>query len=125
MSDIRSLIERYVDCYNRMDVDGMLDCVSDDVIFENISNAGQSMQLKGRDSMREIAMLGMQAFSYRRQTILNLICDQASAAAEVDFTGIAAVNLPNGTQAGETVRLKGVSIFEMRDGRLTRVADYS
>ena len=47
MESLESLVERYVDCYNRVDVEGMLECVTDDVEFENISNSGQSMQLQG------------------------------------------------------------------------------
>ena len=55
MESIEELIERYVDCYNRVDVDGMLECVTDDVRFENISNAGQSMQLQGKDALAQVA----------------------------------------------------------------------
>lgn len=125
MSDIRLLIERYVNCYNRMDVEAMLECVSDDVLFENISNSGQSMSFQGRDAMREVAMLGLQAFSYRQQKVVRLICAETSAAAEVEFTGTAALDLPMGAKAGDVVKLRGVSIFEMQNGVLSRVADYS
>ncbi len=125
MSTIQTLIEQYIRCYNQVDIDGMLECVSEDVVFENVSNAGQSMRLEGKEAMRDIANLGMRAFSYRRQNILKLICQDDSAAAEVTFTGVAALDLPNGTKQGETVEIHGVSLFEMRDGQLSRVADFS
>lgn len=125
MTNIQLLIERYVDCYNRMDFDAMLECVADDVVFENISNHGESMCLQGKDAMRQVAELGMQAFSYRRQAIAKLICGDGSAAAEVRFTGTAALDLPNGVLRGETVEVRGVTIFEIRNGLLSRIADYS
>ena len=125
MSDLENLIRRYVDCYNQLDTDGMLECISDDVMFENISNAGQSMQMRGRDAFLQVVEASASAFSYRRQNILNLICTENSAAAEVRFQGIAALNLPNGTKEGQSVDIRGVSLFEMEDGRLTRIADYS
>lgn len=127
MSDLKTLIERYVDCYNAMDIDGMLDCVDETIVFENVSNAGNSMRLQGKEALREIAGLGAQAFTYRRQNVVQLICDEAarSAAAEVQFRGIAALDLPNGTKKGESVELRGVSVFECDGTLLTRIADFS
>jgi ketosteroid isomerase-like protein len=51
------VIARYIQSYNARDIDGMLDCVTDDVVFENISNAGGSMRLDGKDMMRQVAEL--------------------------------------------------------------------
>lgn len=118
-------VKAYVDHYNRQDIDGMLEQVADDVVFENISNSGGSMTLQGIDAMRQVTELGIQAFSYRRQRIVNLIEGDNKVAAEVVFTGMAALNLPNGIKQGETVELRGVTIFEFRNGKLSRVADYS
>ncbi len=125
MEDLNSLIERYVDCYNRVDVDGMLECVTEDVRFENISNAGQSMQLQGKDALAQVASASAQAFTYRRQRLVNLICSGDHAAAEVQFQGIAALDLPNGTMQGQSVDIRGASFFEARDGLLCRIVDYS
>ena len=125
MSDLETLIERYVDCYNQVDIDGMLDCVTDDVVFENVSNAGQSMQLQGKDALRQVAEAGAEAFTYRRQSMVNLICSDEKAAAEVSFQGIAAMNLPNGTKEGQSIEIQGASFFEARDGLICRIVDYS
>lgn len=119
------IIHRYISCYNSRDIDGMLECVTVDVIFENISNAGQTMRLEGRDAMEEVARLSGNAFSYRRQKVLNFISDGNRASAEVAFEAKAAVDLPNGAKAGDMVRMNGASFFELRDGLLCRIADYS
>lgn len=125
MSTLKQVIDRYIGCYNARDIEGMLACVTEDVIFENISNTGQSMKFEGRNAMAEIAHLSGNAFSYRRQKILNMIDDGIKASAEVAFEAKAAVDLPTGAKAGEMVHLKGASFFEMRDGLLCRIADYS
>ncbi len=119
------IINRYISCYNAKDIDGMLDCVTDDVIFENISNTGQSMRLEGKTAMEDVARLSGNAFSYRRQKILSFISDGNTASAEVSFEAKAAVDLPNGTKAGEMIHLRGASFFELRNGLLCRIADYS
>jgi hypothetical protein len=119
------LIARYISCYNARDIAGMLACVTDDVIFENISNTGQSMRLDGKHMMGQVAELSGNAFSYRRQRLINLVAGSGKAAAEIEFEGKAAVDLPNGAKAGDTVRIKGASFFEFRGGLLSRIADYS
>ena len=123
MSDLNDLINRYIICYNSKDISGMLECVTDDVIFENISNTGQSM--RGREAMAEIAQLSVNAFSYRRQKILNLIENGEKACAEVSFEAKAAVDLPTGAKAGDMIHVRGASFFEFREGLLSRIADYS
>jgi ketosteroid isomerase-like protein len=119
------VIARYIQSYNARDIDGMLDCVTDDVVFENISNAGGSMRLDGKDMMRQVAELSGNAFTYRRQRLINVVSGAGKAAAEVEFEGKAAVDLPNGVKAGETVKVRGASFFEFRGDLLCRIADYS
>ena len=119
------IINRYIQSYNERDIDGMLDCVTEDVVFENISNAGQSMKFEGRDVMGRVAELSGNAFSYRRQRMTNLVVGSGKAAAEIEFEGKAAVDLPNGVKAGEMVRIRGASFFEFRGRLLCRIADYS
>ncbi len=119
------IINRYISSYNDRDIEGMLDCVTEDVVFENISNTGQSMRLVGRDQMGEVAALSGNAFSFRRQRIVNLVVGAGKAAAEVEFEGKAAVDLPNGVKAGETVKIRGSSFFEFKGRLLSRIADYS
>ncbi|MEL6862056.1 MAG: nuclear transport factor 2 family protein [Pseudomonadota bacterium] len=119
------IINRYIQSYNDRDIEGMLDCVTEDVVFENISNASQSMRLEGREQMGEVARLSGNAFSYRRQRLINLIIGEGKASAEIEFEGKAAVDLPNGVKAGETVKIRGASFFEFRGRLLSRIADYS
>ena len=119
------VIARYIANYNARDIDGMIGCVTDDVVFENISNTGQSMRLDGKDMMRQVADLSGNAFSYRRQRLVNVVTGAGKAAAEIEFEGKAAVDLPNGIRAGETVKIRGASFFEFRGNLLCRIADYS
>jgi ketosteroid isomerase-like protein len=119
------IIRRYIASYNDRDIDAMLACVTDDVVFENISNAGQSMRLDGKAMMRQVAEVSGNAFSYRRQRLINIVTGTGKAAAEIEFEGRAAVDLPNGVRAGETVKVRGASFFEFRGPLLCRIADYS
>ncbi|MFN7056251.1 nuclear transport factor 2 family protein [Hyphomonas sp.] len=119
------IIRNYISAYNERDIDAMLRHVTDDVVFENISNTGHSMRLEGKPMMRQVAEVSGNAFSYRRQRLISLVTGSGKAAAEIEFEGRAAVDLPNGVKAGETVKVRGASFFEFRGALLSRIADYS
>ncbi|MFT3722381.1 MAG: nuclear transport factor 2 family protein [Hyphomonadaceae bacterium] len=125
MSDVAALVRRYVDRYNANDVDGMLDCCSDDVVFETITNPGGSLKLNGKDEMREVIEATTRAFRERRHEVVAILVDGQRAAAETLFSGIAAAELGHQVRPGEHVSIRGATIFELRDNRLARICDYS
>lgn len=119
------IIRKYIAAYNERDIDAMLSYVTEDVVFENISNTGQSMRLEGKEMMRQVAEVSGNAFSYRRQRLINLVSGAGKAAAEIEFEGRAAVDLPTGVKTGQSVKVRGASFFEFRGPLLCRIADYS
>lgn len=125
MSEIATLVRLYVDRYNSNDVDGMLDCCVDDVIFETIANPGGSIRLTGKIEMREIIEATTRAFRERRQEVVNILVDGERAAAETVFSGVAATELGQHVRSGEHISIRGATMFELRDNKLSRICDYS
>ena len=125
MSEIATLVRRYVDHYNSNDVDGMLDCCVDDVIFETVSNPGGSIRLSGKIEMREIIEATTRAFSERRHEVISILVDGEKAAAETVFSGVAATELGQFVRPGEHVSIRGATMFELRGNKLARICDYS
>lgn len=125
MSDLATLVRRYVDRYNLNDVDGMLDCCADDVVFETVSNPGGSIRLTGKDEMREVIEATTRAFRERRHQLVSILVDGERAAAETVFSGIAAAELGQYVRPGEHVSIRGATMFELRDNKLSRICDYS
>ena len=125
MSDVAALVRRYVDRYNANDVDGMLDCCADDVVFETITNPGGSLKLNGKDEMREVIEATTRAFRERRHEVVAILVDGQRAAAETLFSGVAAAELGQYVRPGEHVSIRGATMFELRDDKLARICDYS
>jgi hypothetical protein len=44
---------------------------------------------------------------------------------ENDYEGVLKAGIPNGPKAGETLKLKGKSVFRFRDGSIDSLADFS
>ncbi|HOZ27094.1 MAG TPA: nuclear transport factor 2 family protein [Hyphomonadaceae bacterium] len=125
MSDVAALVRRYVDRYNANDVDGMLDCCADDVVFETITNPGGSLRLNGKDEMREVIEATTRAFRERRHEVVAILVDGQRAAAETLFSGVAAAELGHHVRPGEHVSIRGATMFELRNDKLARICDYS
>jgi steroid delta-isomerase-like uncharacterized protein len=125
MSEVDSVVRRYVGCYNDNNIDGMLDCCVDDVVFETITNPGGSIRLTGKDEMREVIEATTRAFRERRHEVVAIIVDGQRAAAETVFSGVAAAELGRHIRVGEHISIRGATIFELRDNRLARICDYS
>lgn len=125
MSNIAELVERYIALSNGNDVQGVLECCSDDVMFETIVNPRGSVRLQGKDQVGEVLAGTMQAFKDRKHQIATLLVDGDKAAAETVFTGTAVAELGDGVMPGDHVAIRGATIFEARDGLIVRICDYS
>lgn len=119
-----AIIQSYLDAYNRKDVEALVACVADDVIFENVSNAGQSLKIQGRAAFAELARQAATMFSSRHQSIRNAVIDGDHVALEVDWAGTPAIDLGS-MKAGEQFVMRGASFMTIEAGMLARIVDLS
>lgn len=119
-----TIIQNYLDAYNCKDVDALVDCVSDAVVFENVSNSGQSLKIEARDAFAQLANQAAAMFVSRKQTVKMAVVDGDNVAFEIDWTGTPAVDL-GPMKAGVEVKMRGASFFTIADGKLIRIVDLS
>jgi ketosteroid isomerase-like protein len=124
------VIRQYIAAYNAQDVPGMVALLHELVVFENVSNTGSPDRTgitatQGRDAFEALARQSLGVFRVRQQTIRSMTLGDRTAAVEIEFTAVLAVDLPNGPKTGETLQLRGVSVFGFTDGQIVRISDYS
>ena len=124
-SEKESLIQRYVRAYNDFDINGMVALLHPDCIFQNVSGGEVNTTTSGIVQFRELAEKSKELFSSRRQTITAYKHDGESVTVEIDYEGVLRVDIPNGLKAGETLKLKGKSVFQFRNGLIYALTDYS
>ncbi|RDS81694.1 nuclear transport factor 2 family protein [Dyella monticola] len=122
---MRALIDRYIDAYNRIDVDAMLATLHNEVVFENYTAGVLSVRTVGIHELRHLAESSRHLFSARHQAITRYSEVAGVAHAQIHFQGTFAVDLPNGIRAGQSMALDGRSEYRERDGLLIYVADFS
>lgn len=119
-----TIIQSYLDAYNRRDVAALIECVAETVVFENVSNMGQSMKIEGRTAFSELAEQAATMFTSRHQAVRTAVVDGDQVALEVDWTGTPSVDL-GPMKAGEEITMRGASFITIIDGKLSRIVDLS
>ncbi|MCM2502589.1 nuclear transport factor 2 family protein [Aureimonas altamirensis] len=125
MDSVPTIVARYIDAYNRMNVQAMLDCLSGDVRFINRSNGETTNETHGIEAFRALAEQGVQLFAEREQTILDCIAIDDRAAARIGYRAKVKTDLPNGWKAGQKIEMTGTSFFTISEGKISEVIDAS
>ena len=121
----RAVIERYLDAYNRFDVDRMMEAVHPAIVFRNVADGQVTATASGAREFRALADKAKQVFVSRKQTMTAFEASGNEAVIEVDYSAVLATDLPGGMKAGETLQLTGRSEFVFRSGTIYRLTDYS
>ena len=124
-SNLKDLIEKYLSAYNTFNIDGMIGVLNENIHFRNISKGEVNSETKGIQEFRTLAEQSIQVFSQRRQVIKNITFTGDKAEVDIDYEGILSSDLPNGMKAGETLKIQGKSIFQMKDKMLILIEDHS
>ena len=119
------LIQAYIEAYNTKNISGMLDLLDDQIVFENVSTTSGITNTTSKNEFQELALQSVNYFTERKQIVRFLVTSSDSAAVEIDYLATLAQDFPNGLKAGQQIQLRGVSIFESKNGKFTRISDYS
>jgi steroid delta-isomerase-like uncharacterized protein len=125
MDEVPAVVRAYLEAYNDKDVDALVACLADDVVFESVSGGAVTARASGREAFADLARQSAALFSERRQAVSDCIAAGNRVAIKVDFHAVVAGDWPNGWKAGETLSLKGASFFTLADGHIAEIVDIS
>ncbi len=120
----RRLVENYIKHYNSMDIQSMLALFADDAKFESVSNTDGIIRTSDKNQLSELASASLEFFEQRQQMPLSWVISDNQVAVEIDYWCKLAKDLPNGKLAGDEMKLRGASFFEIRDGLIRKLTDY-
>jgi len=123
--EIRDIIEDYLEAYNSFGIERMVELLHTDIIFRNISNRETTTETVGIEAFRKLAEQSSTMFSSRCQTITDYSVINDKIKVGIDYVGILAVDFPNGLHIGDRLQLKGESKFEIKEGKISLIEDYS
>jgi hypothetical protein len=124
LNDRTNKVFRYVEAYNKMDVEDMIAHLDDGIVFLNVMNGENTLELKGIEEFKKQAIEALSYFSEREQSIKSITHNLSSTEITINYRAIAAMDFPNGLKKGDEINLKGKSIFEFSaDGKIVRLTD--
>jgi steroid delta-isomerase-like uncharacterized protein len=118
MSEFSELLDLYVERYNALDLDGVMDLYADDAV--QLMPEGI---FKGKDAIRERLARDLVAIPDVHHTVRSFVEQGDSFADEWTFAGThtGPFALPDGTEfpaTGKRVEVKGMELCVVRDGKL-------
>ncbi|MEP1229713.1 MAG: nuclear transport factor 2 family protein [Litorimonas sp.] len=123
MINLPKVIETYIRAYNNFDVTGMLDCLANDVVFQNYTGDDITAQANSKDEFENMAKMGASAFEKRKQTPLHAITVGNTTHIEIEYFATVATDLPNGWKAGQELSFKGTSAYAIEENKIIKLID--
>jgi steroid delta-isomerase-like uncharacterized protein len=117
-----ALIRRYYEAFNAGNSEGMLECLTDDVVHD----VNQGERRTGKDKFRAFNARMTHHYHEQLENIAVMVSkDGARAAAEFNVNG-KYLNTDEGLPAanGQTYILPAGTFFAIRDGKIARVTTY-
>ena len=121
----KALVTRFLDAYNRLDVDAMMDLVDPEIDFRNVSGGDLDTTAIGQEEFRVVAEQSAFLFSFREQTPTKFEVRGEVVCVDIDFAGTLATDISDELKAGTDFRVSGRSEFVFRDEKIYRLTDYS
>lgn len=123
--DREKLVHHYLEAYNGMDVNAMLEVLDKDILFENYSAWDKTHELKGKEAFKKQAQEALGYFLERKQTVEFFIHREDESEIHISYQAIAAMDFPNGIKKGQEIRLHGKSVFRFSEEKIQEIRDYS
>lgn len=121
----REIIKDYIISYNEFDIKGMLEHLHQDIIFGNYSDGHLSRRTEGKEAFKEQAESAKAYFESREQKPELWKFNENEVKVDISYLAVLATDLPNGRRAGDTVQMKGVSVFQFKDDKIILIRDES
>ena len=121
----QTIIQNYIEAYNRFDVIGMTQDFHSDVIFENVADEVVALKTEGIDGFRKQAESALGFFSAREQLITSWGSQYDVVSIDIEYQATLQVDLPNGMNAGDIMKLTGKSVFTFMENKIIMIQDIS
>lgn len=119
----KKIIEDYVHAYNDFDIEGMVQNMDENIIFENITDGKVDLKTEGLNDFRHQAAAAKAYFKTRHQEIKSWEFGDATVKVTITYRGILAIDFPNGLKSGDLLEMQGESVFEFKNGKIIRLTD--
>jgi steroid delta-isomerase-like uncharacterized protein len=122
MKEVKAIISRYYDAFNRQDVTSLLDCLSDDVVHD----INQGEREIGKSLFANFIKHMNECYQESIQDLVIFVAEDGSRAAAEFFVEGIYIKTDDGLYEarGQKYRLPVGAFFELKNDKITRVTNY-
>lgn len=113
-----TIVERFSEAFNRRDIEGIVACFTEDATYGDLFYG----EWVGHEGLRKLFGRMLEESAEVRWTLDNVVSTPALEMTEWTFRLVVSDAVPR--SAGRTVSLRGVSVFELRDGLCCAYREY-
>src|SRR5258705_13102331 len=121
VSQMGGVIEELTAAWTAHDTDKLLALCTDDCVYEDVTMAAVN---RGKEELKAFAAVVFRAFPDFTMKLRSRFVAGNQAAAEWTMTGTHKGDLPGMPATGKSFSVRGASICELRDEKITRNSDY-
>lgn len=125
MEQREQVIKQYIEAYNSFDVEGMLKDLDENIHFENISGGEVNLSITGVSAFKEQAEKAKAFFTSRKQTITAFRHEAKQTEIDIDYHAVLAIDFSDALKKGDALNLKGKSVFNFLDSKISAITDIS
>ena len=119
------LIRKYIEAYNRFDIEGMLSMLDEEISFQNISDDEVTAFANGKEEFQALAEKSKEIFSERKQTIKSIEFSGEEVTIGISYQGVLAIDLSEDLMEGDTLYVEGCSRFRFKESKIISIEDIS
>lgn len=119
------MISKFIDAYNKFNLDSMLDLLHPEIKFRNISNGEINAETAGKQEFETFAGESIKLFREREQKIVSYSEENDAVNVEIQYNGVLAIDLSDKLKAGDSINLRGKSEYTFKDGLIYSIIDES
>lgn len=123
--EIREIIDNYVASYNNFDIDGMTKDFSSDMVFKNTENGIIILNTHGIEEFKDVALKSKEFFTQRNLSVLQYDIDEEFAIIYTNFKAVLAQDINESLKAGDEFSVGAKTIFNIKNGKIISLEDYS
>ncbi|HAA11183.1 MAG TPA: hypothetical protein DCE41_05550 [Cytophagales bacterium] len=122
--DPKEMVEHYLSSYNALSVDGMIQHLHPEVVFENYAHEELTLKLEGKQAFTDQAEEAVSLFEKRHIHPTQWHVEQNRIKIMLQYEAICAKDFM-GLKKGERIALSGSSVFYFEQNQIIKIVDAS
>ena len=124
-NDKLEMVKNFIHSYNTFSLKGMIKDLHNDIKFQNITNGHIDLETNGIEEFTKQAESAIDFFKERKARIIDIKFNDDMVEVSIDYFGILKKDIPDTLRFGETIKLKGKSIYKFKDNKIIAIQDKS